>query len=231
MRHIDGYWLPEREQRIEELLKDSRALGRPAYQHHKVDAAVTFTRARRVALDVGSHIGMWSMQLLRHGFRHIHAFDPDPEKAECYRLNLATHTPDLAGAPTLDGFEHVTRYAFGLGETHERVSLIHKGDTSLKTHVRADPTGDLEIRPLDGILNESDEVDFVKIDVEGFELFVVRGGEQAIRRNRPVIVVEQKKDVATKRYGVGDQDAIRLLESWGYSIRAEFNGDFVMTAY
>jgi FkbM family methyltransferase len=230
MQNVAGYWLPDRERRIDEILTDSLALGRPAYQHKKVDAAVAFTPARRVALDVGSHIGMWSMQLLRHGFQHIHAFDPDPEKAECYQRNLEVHTPDLAGGPTNVGFRHVTRYAFGLGERQERVSLIHKGDTSLKTHVRPDPAGSLEIRPLDDLLSLFDAVDFIKIDVEGFELFVVRGGERTIRTHKPVIVVEQKKEVATKRYGVGDQDAIRLLESWGYAIRAEFNGDFVMTA-
>lgn len=229
MKYVDGYWVPDREERLDQLLKESVALGRPAYQHQKLEAALTqMPFSRRVAIDIGSHIGMWTMQLLHAGFQHVHAFDPDPEKSQCFKKNLEAHTPELAGPPALCGFEHVTRYAMGLGAEDQTISLIHKTGSSLKTHVKIDPAGTLRIRPLDSIWHDGDIVDFIKIDVEGYEYFVVKGAEQLIKRDGPVIVVEQKKDVATKRYGIGDQDALRLLESWGYTIHAEFNGDFVM---
>jgi len=226
MKLVDGYYLPAAEERIEEVLKDSIALGRPAYQHHKVEAAVARTERRRNALDVGSHIGMWSMQLLRLGFEHVHAFEPDESKWGCSLKNVRNHAADLAGLERSGGFERLTRYDFGLGAADERVELVHKAGTSLKTHVRVGDTGSLRLRRLDDL--GLTDIDFIKIDVEGFELFVVRGAEATIRRDRPVIIVEQKKDVATKRYGIGDQDALRLLESWGYEIVEEFNGDFVM---
>ncbi|RWD13572.1 MAG: FkbM family methyltransferase, partial [Mesorhizobium sp.] len=35
-------------------------------------------------------------------------------------------------------------------------------------------------------------IDFLKIDVEGFEKPILEGGEQTIRRERPVIIIEQK---------------------------------------
>jgi FkbM family methyltransferase len=229
MRQVHGYWLPDREERTDDFLDQSVQLGRPAYQHTKVDAAVALTDKRGLALDIGSHVGMWTMQLLRHGFQHIYAFDPDQEKAECYRLNLEHFTPDLIGAPTNVGYEHVTRFAFGLGERQEKVNLVHKGNTSLKSHVIPDPAGSLTIRRLDDVIGASEQVDFIKIDTEGFELFVVRGAEQTIKRWLPPIIVEQKKTVATRRYGVGDQDAVRLLESWGYVVRGEMNGDYLMS--
>ncbi|UTU07896.1 hypothetical protein CcrC1_gp210c [Caulobacter phage C1] len=225
MKQVHGYWVPERETRLQELLDESVALGRPAYQHRKLDAALTLPPMRRVAIDVGSHIGMWTMQLLQHGFEHVHAFDPDPQKAECFDANLRAFVPILAGAGET-GFENVTSYPVGLGAQRQTVSLVHKSDTTLKTHVKPDPAGTLKIVPLDDFAFR--DVDFIKIDVEGFEKFVVEGAEATIRREKPVIVVEQKKQVAAKRYQIGDQDALRLLEGWGYSIFQEFNGDFVM---
>ena len=229
MKYVDGYWVPDREERLDQLLKESVALGRPAYQHHKLEAALAqMPFSRRTAIDIGSHIGMWTMQLLHAGFRHVHAFDPDQEKSECFLKNLEAHTPELAGLPAKSGFENVTRYAFGLGAEEQTISLIHKAGSSLKTHVKLDPAGTLRIVPLDSIWYTGDIVDFIKIDVEGYEYYVVKGAEKLIKRDAPVIVVEQKKDVATKRYGIGDQDALRLLESWGYTIHAEFNGDFVI---
>ncbi|AXQ69244.1 methyltransferase [Caulobacter phage CcrBL9] len=225
MKEVHGYYVPDSETRLDEIFRDTIALGRPAYQHHKLEAALVLTKRRRNAIDVGSHIGMWSMQLLSHGFEHVYAFDPDPQKAACFTANLKAHTPALAGVSP-GGFRHVTAYGVGLGDKRQNVSLVQKTDTTLKTHVKPDPAGSLQIVPLDEFAFR--DIDFMKIDVEGFETFVVAGAEQTIRHNRPVIIVEQKKNVAAKRYGIGDRDALVLLEAWGYRVHAEFNGDFIM---
>lgn len=214
MKQVDGYWLPDREERVEELLKETRAQGRPAYQRHKLLAALRYLPAgsfRRLALDVGGHIGMWSLQLANQ-FDEVAAFEPDEEKHACFEANLAGH-------------DNVRLHKVGLSDIAGHAGLVQKTGTSLKTHVKPGGDGILLSR-----LDDFNYVpDFIKIDVEGYEVFVVRGAEATIRRWQPVIIVEQKKEVATNRYGIGDQDALRLLESWGYRIREEFNGDFILT--
>jgi len=218
MKQVHGYWLPDREERVDEFLDESIALGRPAYQHEKLEAALAITTQRRCALDIGAHVGMWTLQLLQHGFGEILAFEPDDEKHECFSRNIEEFG-NQGGTVTLR--------QMGLGDREQRVRIVHKTATSLKTHVQPDKRGQLTIRTLDSIVG-LDEVDFIKIDVEGFELFVVIGAEQTIRANWPVIVVEQKVGVASERYQVGDLDAIRLLEAWGYTIHQEMRGDFIM---
>lgn len=219
MKLVHGYWMPSEETREDEIVATSVSLGRPAYQHHKLEAALEFCPLRRTALDVGAHIGMWSMQFARAGFQVIHAFDPDPIKTDCYLRNYDAHAIQY-GAEAF-------HYNVGLGDRETSATLVVPHGTTLKTHVRPSDTGSIPICTLDSYAIA--DVDFLKIDTEGFELFVVRGAEQTIRTNLPVIVVEQKKTVATRRYGVGDTDAVQLLQSWGYETRAEFNGDYVLT--
>jgi hypothetical protein len=55
------------------------------------------------------------------------------------------------------------------------------------------------------------DVTVMKIDVEGFEVEVLRGAEQTIRGNRPVILVE----IAIENLGAAEL----LLERLGYALR------------
>ena len=43
---------------------------------------------------------------------------------------------------------------------------------------------------LDEIIPSGEKIDFIKIDVEGAELQVLKGGMELIRRNKPVIIFE-----------------------------------------
>lgn len=211
-----GYWLPASETRVDEIVRDSYRLGRPAYQHTKLEAALKYCPRRGMAVDVGAHIGMWTLQFMHHGFEEVIAFEPEQEKNDCFVANLEAHARDASTAVTL--------HPVGLSDQVGSAAMVEKFGTTLKTHVKVGG-GSIPLRTLDSYKLTPD---LIKIDVEGFEVFVVRGAEKTIKRARPVIVVEQKKGVAAKRYGVGDQDALRLLESWGYHIAEEFNGDFIM---
>lgn len=228
MQFTHGYWLPDDETRLDEILRDSIALGCPAYQHKKFAAALAYCSGRGLAIDVGSHIGMWTLQMLGAGFQKVYAFDPDPSKHICFAKNIERWSPRSAD---------VTHHQFGLSSQRTRVNLKVKAGTTLKTHVAAVADGEFEVMPLDdvplppGIQGPDGPAmvcDFLKIDVEGFEQFVVRGAERLIRHDQPVIIVEQKVGVASKRYGLGDRDALDILTGWGYEIAEEHNGDFIM---
>ena len=72
-----------------------------------------------------------------------------------------------------------------------------------------------------------ERIDLLKIDVEGWEVQVVRGGERVIRECKPVVVVEQKPGHA-EAYGFGRRDAVDLLASWGAEVAWEKAGDVCM---
>ncbi len=70
-------------------------------------------------------------------------------------------------------------------------------------------------------------VDFIKIDTEGYEYFVLKGAEKTIKRDHPVIVVEQKESTKD-RYGLQFEQAVTLLKSWGAVWRGAISGDHIL---
>jgi hypothetical protein len=72
----------------------------------------------------------------------------------------------------------------------------------------------VEIRTLDQYLVDVDldRVDFVKIDVEGFELNVLRGAENTLSQFKPTIILEYDE----RRHGEQSDSIKELLRRHGY---------------
>jgi len=83
----------------------------------------------------------------------------------------------------------------------------------------------VEMRTIDSF--EFIDVDLIKLDAEGYEEMIARGAEQTIKRWRPTIVIEQKRDMACK-FGLEPQGGVKYLRSLGYRIAEVLAGDYVM---
>ena len=64
--------------------------------------------------------------------------------------------------------------------------------------------------------NQIDHIDFIKIDVEGWEYFVIKGGLEIISRCKPKILMAHVY-FNLKQCGIPQQTMFKLLESLGYS--------------
>lgn len=71
---------------------------------------------------------------------------------------------------------------------------------------------------LDNILREYDRVDFIKIDVEGFEPEVIRGALQMIQKHRPIIYFEFLEQYAV-RHGFNYGTFQDLFAGLNYELR------------
>jgi len=214
MKFEDGWWFPDGEAHLPAWMADPRVRmilnGRAAYQGQKQQAALDLCTDTRVAVDVGAHVGLWSFNLAQR-FRLVHAFEPVAAHRECFELNVLEATPN------------VILYPYALGAAEGMVSIRTEPTSSGDS--RVDGPGHIEMRRLDSF--QFTDVDLVKIDAEGYELFILRGAEELIARQKPVVVVEQKPGHA-KRYGIGDRDAVEWLKSMGYRVAREISGDFLM---
>jgi FkbM family methyltransferase len=181
------------------------------YQFSKLEAALKHVRRFRTALDIGAHVGTWSMHMVRR-FERVIAFEPLLEHRECFKRNVLN--------------ANVTLLSCALGAKTEQVRMkVHTGSSG-STHVNG--AGDISVVTLDSLLGLND-IDFIKLDVEGYELFVVQGGEKTIRENRPTMVVEQKPKNLAERYGATRMAAVELLQSWGAKVVKEMSGDYILT--
>jgi hypothetical protein len=78
----------------------------------------------------------------------------------------------------------------------------------------------VEVTTLDGIAEalSLDRVDFIKIDVEGFEQSVLDGGETVIERDRPVMLIEIADRVEGSSFrNPSYAETLTWLEEHGYT--------------
>ncbi|MFZ4605418.1 MAG: FkbM family methyltransferase [Caulobacter sp.] len=135
----------------------------------------------RTAWDVGTNRGIHAAFMRRH-CNQLYAFEPNP--VEFRRAS------DLLGAD-----DHITLLNLGLSnQDGELPFLIHSLDTGGSTFVTSATEANFvaPVRTGDSVVAEHGVtgIDFIKIDVEGYEKNVLRGLAGTIAADRPVIVVE-----------------------------------------
>lgn len=162
-------------------------------------------------LDVGTNLGEVLLQLAQAvgpGGRVI-GFEPNPQTFLIAEENLALN--DWAKAEV---------HQLGLGDRAETLNLGSRADTNSGADcvIRGETCGhSIRVLPLDQFAGEHDikRVDLIKVDVEGFEMHVLRGGEKTIEQFRPILFLELCED-NLRRQGESAAGVLRWLEDREY---------------
>jgi FkbM family methyltransferase len=208
-----GWYFPNFETHFPKMLKKSVDKGLPPeYQIAVRRRSIGLCAKRRTALDIGANVGLWSRDLVDN-FAKVVAFEPVAVFRECLEKNVT-------GANFF-----ISPLALGDHDT-QATMIITEGNSG---HSHLDPntlgTGDVQVVKLDNLNME--DVDYIKIDCEGYEYRVLQGAEQTVKRWRPIMVIEQKPhDAYSKDYG--QFAAIALLESWGMIKLDQIRDDWIM---
>ena len=149
----------------------------------------------KTAIDIGAWWGPWTLWWGPKA-KTIEAFEPNP--------NMLS---DLK--QTTNKLNNCTVYNTALGDTTGKVSMQYETHTGT-CHIK-DYNGSINLRTLDSY--NFQDVDIIKIDVEGFEIPVLNGAKQTILSQHPWIQIEGNN--SGKRYGRSKKDILNLLQSWG----------------
>jgi FkbM family methyltransferase len=142
--------------------------------------------AQRISIDVGASLGPYAVTLCSYSASCI-AFEPRPDQAERLR--------QMAKAAGLSLQVEAVALSDEEGAVRMRILRLDPGRSTIES---ANPLEDSGGSPLDSVLvprktldqYQLPDVGFIKIDVEGHEMAVLRGAEQTIRRSRPNLLVE-----------------------------------------
>ncbi len=155
-----------------------------------------------VVIDIGANVGIYTLLAAKRVGKKgaVVAFEPSPRDRKILQENVF-----------LNQCTNVTIKESALGATDGRAKLYvcdwETGCNSLRPPNVSEPTHStvVQLQTLDGYLDSGEaegDVDFIKIDVEGAELEVLRGAERLLtsRGNRPIILCELA-DVRTEPWG------------------------------
>lgn len=216
MKQFHGWWWPDHENHmIEWMAKPSNQLelnGRMTYQGRKQVATLARCKRNGVAVDIGAHIGLWSYNLA-YRFELVHAFEPVATHRECFMKNVVHAVPG-----------EVILHPCALGAIEQTVSIATTPGSSGDSQVR--PGTEIPMKLLDSFNLEN--VDLIKVDCEGYEENALIGAIKTIEQWKPTIIVEQKRDMAS-RFGLKPQGAVKWLNyNFGYKVVEEISGDYIM---
>ncbi len=132
--------------------------------------ALKYVKNWNTCIDVGSQFGFWTRPLLKK-FKTVHCFEPNLLFRECFLKNIP--------------LDNVTLHPYGLSNSE------HTAHQSKDGQVLSMKEGSVQCKTLDSF--KFSNVDFIKIDVDGFEHQVLIGAKQTIKKFNPVINIEMKK--------------------------------------
>ena len=163
-----------------------------------LEAALKYVAGFRTAVDGGAHIGTWAARMAA-SFGRVMAFEPARDTFECLCSNTAE-------------FDNVEEIPSALGSSRMfgaiRDDPLRAGNTGARFVTEG---RDFLIEKLDDY--ELRDLDFLKLDLEGYEYFALLGAQQTVRRCRPVVLIEDKD--FGNRYGLERGVAAALLAGWG----------------
>jgi len=133
-------------------------------------------------LDIGSNIGLFSNSIIeRCNYKKIHMFEPVNDFFD-FSKKLLNDSKNIK----------FNNFALGDIETEMEISInldMNIGSSSLVNSHANEAKQKVIIKTLDS-LNIKDKIDFIKIDVEGFDANVILGGMKTIQKNMPIIFTE-----------------------------------------
>ena len=155
----------------------------------------------------------------------------------CYRgeilremISISTNGQVFAFEPIPENYQFLTRkyakvkvFNIAVGDRRGTAKFYHVVGRPARSGLRRqrypDPNEKVEeivvtVDTLDNVIPKATPIHFIKIDVEGAELSVLRGGIELIKKDQPVIVFEHSIDAA-QEYGTLPEEIYDLLSGEG----------------
>ena len=204
-----GIWILSNDTHISKWVQQAQRLDfdTPTLEKH-----LKFIKAGDTVVDAGANIGDNTIAYARAtagvATGQVLAFEPNPLAFECLRRNMTGHS-------------HVQCERLGLSDRHDRMDIAIDQNAGAAHLKGSSAQGAIEVAPLDQW--QLPRLAFMKIDVEGMELRLLKGAEQTINRCRPVMYIEINNG-ALARAGTSPADVKAWLTSHGYRIEGWMEG-------
>jgi FkbM family methyltransferase len=182
--------------------------------------ASAFLRDGGTSFDVGANAGLCSFGLIPL-CRNVdyHLFEANPKLWPLLKRSIALH-PQVS--------MHLVEAAVG-----ERAGKVFIGGENVdqdigQGFIHSEKGVETRMLTLDEYFRSSGvaRVDFMKMDIEGYELFAIEGARDAIRERRLPVIYFELKGPLVARFGKTPSDVLERFRSLGYRLYHVRDQDF-----
>jgi FkbM family methyltransferase len=191
----------------------------PLFERTEMQLVARLLKPHMNVIDAGANIGIYSLLAAKciGDDGKIWSFEPSQTTFNLFLDNIA-----------LNQVKTVSAHRLALSDAQGQLTLrSENGFGDLYRHLdyggKAAP-GDLietvDVSTLDDFAasNNIDEIDFLKIDVEGGEYCLLKGSQHLLSRSPNVIVMVEIEEDWCLRNGFKTEDAFELLRSLGFTL-------------
>lgn len=150
-----------------------------------------------VAVDGGAHVGGWSA-VMANWFRTVFAFEPAQDTFLKLRSNMHV-------------FPNVRPHQLALMDKRQTVEITWTTQSTAR-QVNPKDGADILAVPLDEF--DLPSCGLIKLDLEGCEIFALKGATKTIKRHKPFLIVEMAGH--WKRFEVKERDILDWIKTRGY---------------
>tara|TARA_B100001109_G_scaffold230687_1_gene207379 strand:+ start:252 stop:878 length:627 start_codon:yes stop_codon:yes gene_type:complete len=193
---VNDFWVPSNDVHIEQWKS-----GSPFTQNKCLNKFIKYcesqTKKMKTVIDVGAWCGTWA-KAIEPFAKKVIAFEPDKIHFECLQRNCTINcTPRMEA----------------VGAQLQEVSLTEDNFTQAK---RVNEKGNIRMITLDHMAYE--DVDMIKIDVEGYELEVLKGATKTLESVK-YLMIELNNN--TKKYGSSNVMVEKFIGDLGFKVLME----------
>jgi len=180
------------------------------YEPEQTQAFQKIIRSGDVVFDVGAHYGYYTLlsSALAGPKGKVFAFEPSPGNIPCLKKHL-----------DINHCDNVQVIELALSD-HEGSARFDNNASSGTGHLSLDGQIEVQITSLDAMSARLPAPNVLKIDCEGAEVEVLKGGEKTICSAKPAIFLSTHGDGLKKT-------CFDLLESWGYAPTCLHGDDYL----
>lgn len=172
-------------------------------------------RPEWVVADIGANIGYYAL-MQGKTVRRVYALEPSVDNYKALTANVL-----------LNGYgEVITCYNTAVGDRSGSAGFYLAGACNWNRIAVGDDRVDTQVpmTTLDEFVKENVEggaVDFLRMDVEGYEMDILRGGNGVLKEVRPRMFIEVHRDLL-RDYGYSQLKFMQLLAEHGYWIEKSY---------
>ena len=203
----------------------SGALTLRVYEHSEQALFAKYLRGDMTLVDIGANLGLYTVVSMHHLDENgrIVSFEPHPQSYGFLQKNVAANQNHGHACPRVDTFnlaatpDH-TKLELRLNPENRGDNRTYHGTYHGK--VETWDTVQIEGRPVDDVLDELgiDEVNFVKIDIQGYEQKAISGFQKTLARSQNVILLSEFWPKGLQEAGGNPHEYLQMLENLGFTL-------------